>query len=146
VELDRIAGGILQERLAPGPDHDRVGDGDSLRAQLGDARVDVGDLEGEVLTDVRWRRCGDQMHLLTSDIEPRAADAELGAVIAGRQAQHFDVEAQRLVDIVDIDRHVMDRDRVHEVSVALTAEQHNWTVARRKLVSGRWMVILSPKT
>ena len=101
-----------------------------LRAELGDARVDVGDLESEVLTDVRRRGRTDEVHLLASDVEPRASDAEIGAIASGRQAQHVDIEAQRLVDVVDVDRHVMDSDRLHVVSVALTAELHNWSAER----------------
>jgi hypothetical protein len=130
MELDRVAGRILQERLASGPDDDRVGDDDAPTAQLGDARVDVGDLESEVLPHVRWRRRAYQMHLLAPGVEPCAADAEIRAILAGRQPEYVDVETQRLVDIVDVDRHVMDCDGLHDVSVALAAGRHNWSGER----------------
>ena len=67
----------------------------------------------------------DQVDLLAAGVEPRPVDPEVGTVVTPLQPQHVDVEAQGGVDVVDVDRDVMDPDRLHGSSLAPTTQGHN---------------------
>lgn len=58
------------------------------------------------------------MDLLAARVQPGAAEAEVGTVVTGFQTQHIDVEAPGCVDIVNVDRHVVNGKRSHKASVA----------------------------
>ena len=48
-----------------------------------------------------------------ADVEPRAAEAEVGSVGALDRAEHVDVEPPRLLDVLDVDGHVVKSERSH---------------------------------
>jgi hypothetical protein len=109
----------LQERLASGANGDRIGHLDALGPKIRDRLIDVLDAHREVLSQVRRRRTTDEVHLLTAGVEPRTGEAEVGAVGALHQPEDVDVEGQRGLDIVDVDRHVVDCRGAHGQRVAL---------------------------
>ena len=72
VELDGIPGRVVDECLAVASDDDGVADLEALGAQLLHHRIEIKDLDGEVLTDVGRHRSFDEMDLLGAEVDPRA--------------------------------------------------------------------------
>ena len=124
MQLDEVASGVVEERLAVASHGHWIAHIDAPAPQLVDHRVEVVDEQREVLTTGRgWRR-KDQMNLLGAGIEPGTIDAEVwGAVLAWRQTEDVDVEAKGGVDVVDVDRDVMDGERAHPTSLAPRSER-----------------------
>src|SRR4051794_23219826 len=90
VELDEVAAGVVGEGLAAGADGAGVADLDARRPQLRDRLVEVGHEEGEVLAPVGGRGCLDEVDLLRADVEPGAAEPEVGSVGPLHGAEHVD--------------------------------------------------------
>ena len=86
LQLDAVAGRVVQERLAPGADRGRVGDAQAAPAQFGDRAVQVGDGQGEVLAPVRRHVRLDEVYLLAARVQPGPVEAEVGPVGALGQA------------------------------------------------------------
>src|SRR5205085_4964714 len=84
-----------------------IADLDAPVPQLGDGGVEIVDQQGEVLPEPGWRLAFDEVQLLRPGVEPGAADADVGAVGPLLQTEDVGVEAQRLVDVGNHDRHVM---------------------------------------
>ena len=117
VELDRVARRVGHEGLAARPHRSRFADDDPLCPQLGHGRVEVRHGEREVLPE--WRRGFrlDQVDLAGAEVDPGAAEAEVGPVVAQGPAQHLGVEGHRLRHVGDVDGHVVDGERLHDPSL-----------------------------
>jgi hypothetical protein len=119
MELDEVAGGVAQERLAAAAHGNRIAHVDAPAPQLVDGSVEVVDEQGEVLAPGRGRRRVDEVNLLGAGIEPGTADAKVrGAVLALRQPEDADVERESGVDVVDVDGDVVDGEGTHPTSLA----------------------------
>ena len=81
---------------------------------------EVVDQQREVLPERGRGPALDQVELLATGVEPRTSEPERGPVGAWLQAQHLRVEVQRLVDVGDVDRHVVDSERSHVSSLPPT--------------------------
>src|SRR5262245_26426544 len=75
VQLDEVAGGVVEERLAVATHGHRIAHVDAPAPQLVDHRVEVVDEQREVLTTGRGRRREDQVDLLGAGIEPGTGEA-----------------------------------------------------------------------
>ena len=117
MELDAVAGGVGDEGLAAGADGAGVADVEAPGPQLRDGVVEADDQEGEVLAETRRGSALDQVDLLPAGVEPRSAEPEVGPVGAGLEAEHIGVEAERGVDIGDVDGHVVHSKGSHDPSL-----------------------------
>lgn len=115
VKLDAVAGRVGKERLPAGPDRERIRDLEAGFAELGNRGVDVVDLHGEMLTDVRRRPALDEVQLLAARIQPSAREPEVGAVVALHEPESLGIERERLVDVAHVDRHVVHSKRLHRL-------------------------------
>lgn len=70
-----------------------------------------------MLPEGRWRRSLDQVDLAVPGVEPGAADRELRPVRADGETQDIHVESDGGVDIVDVQRDVVDTDGAHPPSI-----------------------------
>lgn len=130
VQLDEVAGRVLKERLAAASHGNRIAHLHAPAPELVDGGVEVVDEQREVLAAGRGRRRMDQVDLLDAGVEPDTGDAEVGGpVLALRQPEDVDIEGDRGVDVVDIDGHVVDGERVHPTSLASSA-RHRKNAAR----------------
>src|SRR6056297_1672912 len=120
VQFDAVPRGVVEERLEARADGGGLGDVDPPATEFGHGRREVGDPDGEVLTLVVGNVRFDEVHLLVAEIEPGATDGEVGPVAPDGQAEHVGVEADRLVGVGDVDRHVVDREWLHPSSLADT--------------------------
>ena len=59
----------------------------------------------------------DQVELLATGVEPGAAEAEVGAVGAGRETENVDVEPQGGVNVVDVQGNVVNGQGAHPISL-----------------------------
>ena len=66
-----------------------------------------------VIAHLYMRRDVKRVHLLATDVEPGAPEAEVGPVGPWRQPELLDVEGERRVDVVDVDGHVVHSNRLH---------------------------------
>ena len=83
VELDAVAAGVVEERLASGAHRFRHRHLDTALEQLGDDGVEILHAQGEVLAAIVGRVSLDEMDLLVvADVEPGAAEVEVRAVVA----------------------------------------------------------------
>ena len=114
VELDDVSRGVGDEGLAVGPYGDGIPDGDAVRAQLHHHLVEVGDLNREVLTDIRRQRGLEEMDLLGPEVDPSACDTEVGTVVAQPPPEYVGIEGDRLVDVTDIHGNVVDGKGLHD--------------------------------
>lgn len=103
MELDDIASGIFDESLAIRADDDGIADSKPLRAQIFHHVVEIPDPDGEVLAEVGWDRCFDQVDLLRSHVDPGARHPEVRAVVAQITSEHPGVEDHGLIDIGNIE-------------------------------------------
>ena len=55
----------------------------------------------------------DQVHLLRPEVEPRATEGEVGPIAPNGQPEHAGVELDRCRGVADVDRHVVDPERLH---------------------------------
>ena len=92
VEFDRVPGRIGQKSLEVRGDGTRVGDLEASIPQLRDGGADVGYLHREVLAEVGRRRSFDEVELLTAEVDPSAAEPEIGSIGAEGAAEDVGVE------------------------------------------------------
>ncbi len=115
MELDAVAGGVGDERLEARARSHRVGHLQPLVPELGHHGRNVAERQCEVLPQVvRWLGF-DEMDLLAAGVQPGTPEAEVGPVAAYLQAEGVDVESKRRVDIIDVDRHVVQTYQSHLV-------------------------------
>ena len=81
------------------------------------ARVEVGHPQGEVLAERRWGRGLDQVQLADTEVDPGPAEPEVRPVAADRPAEHLGVEGDGGGDVGDVDRDVVDGERLHAPSL-----------------------------
>jgi len=117
LELDRVPGRVAEERLARCSDGHGIGDVDALRTQLGDRRVEVADPDREVLAEVVGNGLVDEVHLLRTDVEPGASEGEGRPVVAHLEAEDIPVEGDSLAYVANIDRNMMEPERLHSGSM-----------------------------
>jgi hypothetical protein len=88
-----------------------------LRPELRDHVVKVVHLQREVLAHCRGWFALDEMDLLVPGVEPGTGEPEVRTVFSAYQPQMMNVEARCLIDVADVDRDVMDADRLHQRSL-----------------------------
>ena len=115
-----------------------------------DGGVEVGDLDRDVLAAAVRDVTLDQVDLLAPDVEPCTTEGEVGTIRASSQPEHVGVELDALRRVADVDRHVMNPQRLHRISVsddytgishgasgACGVEQHAALGGRQDPASGR---------
>ena len=113
VELNPVAGRVNHKGLDARPRRHRVSDFEALLSQLGDDRREVSESQGEVLAHVLWRLRLDEVDLLATRVEPGPAEGESGSVRTDLEAEHVNIERHRRVQVVHVDRYVMEANRLH---------------------------------
>ncbi len=113
VELNDIAARIGYKGLAIASDLERVAHLEAPGPQLANELREIGDLEGEVLAKVWW--CGrfNEVDLLFAHVDPGARHPKVRAVGACHSPECLRVEGERRINVWDIQRHVMNPDRLH---------------------------------
>jgi hypothetical protein len=129
VEFDPVTGRVMYERLEARARPDRVGHLEPLASKLRDEGRKVSEGQCEVLSPVLGGRGLDEMDLLVASVQPGAPEAEVGPVGAHPQAEHLDVEGECRVDVVDVDRHVVNPDQSHWVNYGTRAGRGEKSVA-----------------
>ena len=150
----RLPSGSCTKDWRVGPAGRGIGDGHAAAAQLDHRGVQVGHLQGEVLAAVLGRAALHQVELLATGLEPVAAEAEVGSVVALRQPEHVGVEGEGGADVGDGDRHVVHGQRLHPVqsgpvrASALASTEMRGPVqaaARPASVGTDWGVLGAPR-
>ena len=59
----------------------------------------------------------DEVHLLAAGVQPRPAESEVGPVTSLGKTQDVGVEGDASLDVVDVDRHMMDGEWLHNASL-----------------------------
>lgn len=130
MELDAVAGRVSDERLEARARSYRVGHLQPLAPELGHQLRNVAERQCEVLPQVvRWLGF-DEMDLLAAGVQPCPPEAEVGPVGAYLQAENVDVESERGVDVIDVDRHVVQTYESHLVNYG-TAPRGRWNWSAR---------------
>ena len=76
---------------------------------------------------VAGRGCAlDQVDLLSAGVQPRPTEPEVRPVDAPLEPERVAVEAQRRVDVVDVDGHVVHRQWPHGASLVLGRPAAQW--------------------
>ncbi len=117
LELDRVPGRVAEERLTGCSDRHGIGDVDTPRTQLGDSRFEVADPDREVLAEVVGYGLVDEVHLLRTYVEPGATEGEGRPVLAHLEAEDIAVEGDSLAYVANIDRNMMEPQRLHSGSM-----------------------------
>jgi len=82
--------------------------------QFGDDIIEILHEYGEVLAQVgRWLSF-DEVELLPAGVEPGAPKPKVGPVIPSHQAEWSFVELEGMVEIVDVDGHMVNGERFHD--------------------------------
>jgi hypothetical protein len=123
VELNPVAGRVNHKGLDARPRRHRVSYFEALLSQLGDHRREVSESQGEVLAHVLWRLRFDEVDLLATRVEPSPAEGESGSVRTDLEAEHVNIERHRRVQVVHVDRYVMEANRLHGSIMALSLLQ-----------------------
>ena len=119
VQLDEVAGRVLQKRLAVASHGNRIAHLHAPAPELVDGGVEVVDEQREVLAAGRGRRRVDQVDLLDAGVEPDTVDAEVRRPVpALGQPQDVDIEGDCGIDVVDVDGDMVDGERLHPTSLA----------------------------
>jgi hypothetical protein len=113
MQLDDIAGRVIDERLTIGSNADRVPHVKSLGAQLIYDGVEIGNLDREVLAHVRRDRSFNQMDLLSAQVDPGTGKPEVRPVAAERAPQYVGIERHVVVHVRHVDRYMMDGEWFH---------------------------------
>ena len=113
VELDGVATRVVEKRLQTFRHEDRLGDLYTGAAQLGNYGIHFTDRKSEVLAQIWWSRCFDQVHLLISGVQPGSAEPEVRPVGALGQSQYLCVELKGARHIRDVYRHVVQTEWFH---------------------------------
>ncbi len=115
VELDLIAGGVVQEYLLPGA-LDVIGALvlDAFGREVLTPLLDIVDVQRVVRHGSFGCSELHQVDLLRARVEPVSGEAEVGPVLTHPTPEHVDVEAPRHVHIVDADRHMVHTSKFHD--------------------------------
>src|SRR5689334_9923540 len=113
MQLDEVSSWIVEKRLEVCAHGGRVAHLDVACAELADAGVEVGDENGEVLAVAGGHLAFDEMDLLPAGVEPGATKTEVRPVGSSAQPENVDIEVERGIDVVHIDRHVVHCERFH---------------------------------
>ena len=68
-----------------------------------------------MLATVPRTDASDEVHLLATCIQPGTIETEVGPVRADLETEPVNVERKRGINVIDVDRHVMDADRFYDV-------------------------------
>lgn len=109
MELDEIARRVADEGLATRADRPGIADLHAPSAQFCDRLLEALDEQREMLAVARRGRALDQVHLLAAHIEPGATEPEIRTVGALLKPERVAVEAQRRLNVLDIDGNVVHR-------------------------------------
>jgi hypothetical protein len=128
MELYAVAGRVGDERLKARARSHWVGHLQPLASELGHQGRNIAERQCEVLPQVvRWLGF-DEMDLLAAGVQPCAPEAEVGPVGAYLQAENVDVESERGVDVIDVDRHVVQTYESHLVDYGTEPRgRWNWS-------------------
>jgi hypothetical protein len=128
MELYAVAGRVGDERLKARARPHWVGHLQPLAPELGHQGRNIAERQCEVLPQVvRWLGF-DEMDLLAAGVQPCAPEAEVGPVGAYLQAENVDVESERGVDVIDVDRHVVQTYESHLVDYGTEPRgRWNWS-------------------
>jgi len=74
----------------------------------------------KVLAAVRRDLALDQVDLLVTEVDPGAREPEVRSVVAQDAAEDLGVERHTALDVRDVDRHVVDRERLHRAESPCT--------------------------
>jgi hypothetical protein len=72
-----------------------------------------------VLASVPGTDASDEVHLLATCVQPGTIETEVGPVRADFETELVNVERNRGVNVIDVDRYVMDADRFYTSIMAL---------------------------
>src|SRR4051794_22772767 len=103
MQLDLVAGRVVEKRLAAGADRGWVRDPQPALPQLVHDLIEVVDEDGEVLPFPPRHLAFDEVHLLVAGVQPRATEIEVGAVTPGGEPEDVRVELDGSGDVVDVD-------------------------------------------
>ena len=120
MQLDPIASGVDDERLEACSRHNRVCHLETLFSQLSNDPREVDKCQCKVLTSVLGRRPFDEVDLLPASVEPSPAEAEVRPIRTGLESENANIERKCSLDVIDIDRHVMDAKRFHGLKLSHT--------------------------
>jgi hypothetical protein len=115
MELDAVTGRVGDERLEACARPHRVGHLQPLAPKLGHQGREVTERQCEVLSEVVGRLGFYEMDLLAAGVQPCPPEAEVGPVGAYLQAEPVDVKSERSVDIIDVDRHMVETYESHRL-------------------------------
>ena len=68
-----------------------------------------------MLASVPRTDASDEVHLLATCVQPGTIETEVGPVRADLETEPLNVERKRGINVIDVDRYVMDADRFYDV-------------------------------
>ncbi len=72
-----------------------------------------------MLASVPRTDASDEVHLLATCVQPGPIEAELGPVRADLETEPVNVERKSSINVIDVDRHVMDSDRLYDIDYGI---------------------------
>jgi hypothetical protein len=121
VELDPVTRGVGDKRLDTCPGGHWVGHLQALLSQLCDNGREVGERKGEMLALVPWRLRLDEVDLLAPSVEPGPTKRESRPVRTDFEPERANIERQRGVHVVHVDRYVMKANWLHGLDYGTAA-------------------------
>ena len=67
-----------------------------------------------MLASVPGTDASDEVHLLATCVQPGTIETEVGPVRADLETEPLNVERKRGINVIDVDRHVMDTERFYD--------------------------------
>jgi hypothetical protein len=107
VQLDPITRRVDHKRLEARPRRDWFGDVQTLLSERGHDAWEVDESQGKVLPTVPRAGASDEVHLLPTCVQPGTFETEVGPVRSDLETEPVNVERERGVNVIDVDRHVM---------------------------------------
>jgi hypothetical protein len=121
VKLDPVSCGIGDKRLDTCPGGHRVGHLQALLSQLGHNGREVGESQGEMLALVPRRLRLYEVDLLATSVEPGSSERESRPVRTNFEPEDANIERQRGVHVVHVDRYVMKANWLHGLDYGTAA-------------------------
>ena len=131
MQLDDVPRWVTDEGLTVWSDRARVVDLESHCPKLVHRGLEVSNLDGEVLTQARRNGGLKQVELLRAEVDPGSGDPEIWSVISQGATESLGVEAHRSGDIGNVQRDVMDRERLDR-SILAEEELERWRILRHR--------------